>query len=89
MVRGTKMTSELIKQPEQTTRSIVGIIVAIIVAFLCVVYMLNPGAGFIECIPDNLPVIGNVDEGLIMILLLGCLKYLGLDIPLTKSPPKQ
>ena len=76
------------KQPEQTRRTIGGTIVAVIVALLCVVYMLNPTAGFLEFIPDNLPVIGNVDEGLIMILLLGCLKYLGLDIPLTKSSQK-
>ena len=82
------MTSELTKQPEQTSRTIGGTIVAVIVALLCVVYMLNPTAGFLEFIPDNLPVIGNVDEGLIMILLLGCLKYLGLDIPLTKAPQK-
>ncbi len=76
------------KQPEQTRRTIGGTIVAVIIAFLCVIYMLNPGAGFLEFIPDNLPVIGNVDEGLIMILLLGCLKYLGLDIPLTKASQK-
>ena len=82
------MTSELMKQPEQTSRTIGGTIVAVIVALLCVVYMLNPTAGFLEFIPDNLPIIGNVDEGLIMILLLGCLKYLGLDIPLTKAPQK-
>ena len=82
------MTSELMKQPEQTRRTIGGTIVAVIVAFLCVIYMLNPTAGFVEFIPDNLPVIGNVDEGLIMILLLGCLKYLGLDIPLTKASQK-
>ena len=82
------MTSELMKQPEQTSRTIGGTIVAVIVALLCVVYMLIPTAGFLEFIPDNLPVIGNVDEGLIMILLLGCLKYLGLDIPLTKASQK-
>ena len=76
------------KQPEQTRRTIGGTIVAVIVALLCVVYMLNPTAGFLEFIPDNLPIIGNVDEGLIMILLLGCLKYLGLDIPLTKASQK-
>ena len=76
------------KQPEQTRRTIGGTIVAIVVAILCVIYMLNPTAGFLEFIPDNLPVIGNVDEGLIMILLLGCLKYLGLDIPLTKASQK-
>jgi len=82
------MTSELVNPPEQTKRSIGGTIVAVLIALFCVVYMLNPTAGFIEFIPDNLPFVGNVDEGLIMILLLACLKYLGLDIPLTKSSKK-
>ncbi|MBN1889772.1 MAG: DUF1232 domain-containing protein [Thermoflexales bacterium] len=31
-----------------------------VVGFL---YILNPTAGFIEFIPDNLPLIGNLDEG--------------------------
>ncbi len=28
-----------------------------------VVYLLNPPSGFIELIPDNIPLIGNLDEG--------------------------
>jgi hypothetical protein len=32
-------------------------------AFLGVLYILNPGAGIIELIPDTLPIIGNLDEG--------------------------
>ena len=63
-------------------------ILTVLIAILCVVYMLNLTFGF-DLIPDNLAVIGNLDEGLVMILLLACLKYLGLDIPLSKSPPKQ
>jgi hypothetical protein len=27
------------------------------------VYMLNPTAGILELLPDNLPIIGNLDEG--------------------------
>ena len=33
------------------------------------VYMLNPTAGFIEFIPDNFPLVGNLDEGAAMLLL--------------------
>jgi len=32
-------------------------------ALLSVVYILNPTAGFIEFLPDNIPLIGNLDEG--------------------------
>ena len=82
------MTNELTQQPKSNRRTIGGTILTVIIAILCVVYMLNLTFGF-DLIPDNLPVVGNLDEGLIMVLLLGCLKYLGLDIPLTQAPPKQ
>ena len=49
------MTNELTQQPKSNRRTIVGTIVAIVVAILCVIYMLNPTAGFLEFIPDNLP----------------------------------
>jgi len=34
-----------------------------VMGVLAVIYMLNPGFGFIEFLPDNLPIIGNLDEG--------------------------
>lgn len=37
---------------------------------LGVVYLLNPTFGVFELIPDNLPIIGNLDEGLAFILVL-------------------
>ncbi len=87
------MSKELIPESNRTKRTILGTLVAVAVAMFCVVYMLNPTAGFFEFIPDSIPFIGNVDEGLIMLLFLACLKYLGIDIPLGKSsrdaPPKQ
>ena len=34
-----------------------------------VVYVLNPTAGLFELLPDNLPIIGNLDEGLAYLLV--------------------
>ena len=34
-----------------------------------VVYLLNPTLGFFELIPDNLPIIGNLDEGAAALLV--------------------
>lgn len=34
-----------------------------------VIYLLNPGAGVFELIPDNLPLIGNFDEAAAVALL--------------------
>jgi RsiW-degrading membrane proteinase PrsW (M82 family) len=39
-------------------------------AFLGLVYVLNPTFGIFELIPDNLPIVGNLDEGLAYILML-------------------
>lgn len=32
-------------------------------------YILNPTAGIIELIPDNIPIVGNLDEGVAFTLL--------------------
>ena len=34
-----------------------------LLAILGLIYVLNPTAGILELIPDNIPVIGNLDEG--------------------------
>ncbi len=50
------------------------------VGALGVVYLLNPTAGFLEFLPDNLPLIGNLDEGIAVTLVLGAARYYGVDI---------
>ena len=55
---------------------------ALVVFFLgliATIYLVNPGAGFVEFIPDNLPFIGNLDEAAATALLLACLRYFGID----------
>ena len=47
---------------------------------ISLLYLLNIGVGFIELIPDNIPFIGNLDEGGAAMLLLMCLRYFGLDL---------
>ena len=39
-------------------------------------YILNPGAGVFELLPDNMPIVGNLDEATMAALLLYCLKAL-------------
>ena len=43
-------------------------------------YLLNPGAGLFEILPDNLPLIGNLDEAAAVALLLYCLNFFGFDL---------
>ena len=40
------------------------------------IYVINPGAGFIELIPDNIPLFGNLDEAAATTLLVLGLQYL-------------
>lgn len=39
-------------------------------AIIGVVYILNPTFGLLELIPDNLPIIGNLDESVAVMLIL-------------------
>ncbi|RMG18814.1 MAG: DUF1232 domain-containing protein [Deltaproteobacteria bacterium] len=39
-------------------------------------YLLNPGAGLFEILPDTLPIVGHVDEAAMLALLLGCIRRL-------------
>jgi hypothetical protein len=44
------------------------------------VYLFNPTAGVFEFLPDNLPVVGNVDEATATAILLASLAHFGLDL---------
>jgi uncharacterized membrane protein YkvA (DUF1232 family) len=55
-------------------------ILVAILGLLSLIYIINPTAGFIEFIPDNLPIIGNLDEVAATALLLSCLSYFGIDL---------
>jgi len=39
-------------------------------AIIGVIYILNPTFGLLELIPDNLPIIGNIDESVAVMLIL-------------------
>jgi uncharacterized membrane protein YkvA (DUF1232 family) len=52
----------------------------IICGIIGLIYILNPTAGVIELIPDNIPLIGNLDEAAAVFLLLGCLRYFRVDV---------
>ena len=47
----------------------------IILAILSIIYLINPSAGIIEFLPDNIPFVGNVDEGLASFILYSSFEY--------------
>ncbi|MCE2490050.1 MAG: hypothetical protein J4G17_08775 [Anaerolineae bacterium] len=42
--------------------------------------MINPTAGFLELLPDNLPLVGNLDEVGASLLLINVLAWYGIDL---------
>ena len=53
------------------------VLLAGLLAFL---YLLNPTFGVFEFIPDNIPLIGNIDDATATMVLLGALRYFGWDL---------
>ena len=53
----------------------------VLLGLFCLLYILNPTAGIFELIPDNLPIIGNLDEAAAVAGLLMCLRYFGIELP--------
>lgn len=47
---------------------------------LAFIYLVNPTLGLFEFLPDNLPLVGNVDEATATMVLLGVLRYFGWDL---------
>ncbi len=50
------------------------------VGAVALIYILNPGAGFLEFLPDNLPLLGNIDEAAAAGILIACVRYFGFDL---------
>ncbi len=62
-------------------------IIVLLLGLLSAAYLANIGAGVIELIPDNFPVIGNLDEAGATLLLLNCLSYFGINLGKIISRP--
>ncbi len=48
--------------------------------FLALIYLVNPTFGVFEFLPDNIPLVGNLDEATATMVLLGALRYFGMDL---------
>lgn len=52
----------------------------LLISAIALIYILNPTAGFIELLPDNIPFLGNLDETTAVLILLNTLRYYGIDL---------
>ena len=55
-------------------------ILVVLAGLLSLVYLANPGAGIFEIIPDNLPIVGNLDEAAACAIILAAFRYFGIDL---------
>ncbi|HEY9077848.1 MAG TPA: hypothetical protein VIO61_15040 [Anaerolineaceae bacterium] len=75
--------------PTSTPISLLGLPswIVYIGAVIGIIYLINPTAGVLELLPDNLPFIGNLDEGVATVLIwYGVMEYLNWR-KIRKSPP--
>lgn len=49
-------------------------------AILAIIYIINPTAGFVEFIPDNFPIIGNLDEAGAVLIIISAFRYFGIEL---------
>lgn len=75
-----KLRKDVINLPVEGKRTWLKSTGMAIAGIICIIYLLNPDAGVLELIPDNIPIIGNLDEVAATILLLKALKYFRWDI---------
>jgi hypothetical protein len=55
-------------------------LMVLVFAALAALYLINPTAGILEFLPDNLPILGNLDEATATLVILNALRYFGLDL---------
>jgi len=48
----------------------------ILSGIVSLIYLLNPTAGILEFIPDNIPGVGNLDEGMAAYVIISVIAYL-------------
>lgn len=76
--KNSPVRGELIGEPEADSIWPKGALLSIVIAVLCVIYIVNPTAGILEFIPDVLPIVGNLDEATATAGLLYALSELGV-----------
>lgn len=68
------------REEMEEKRSVLSSILVGVIGAFSALYLFNPTAGFLELIPDNIPIVGNLDEAAAAGLLISCLAYFGVDL---------
>jgi len=76
--RRPPIKAEIVDENQSRGFDPTSMIMHVVIAIVCAIYIINPTAGIIEFIPDNLPFIGNLDEATATAGLLYALSGLGV-----------
>ncbi|MFM7051048.1 MAG: hypothetical protein ACKOYN_02800 [Planctomycetota bacterium] len=68
-------------QPAPRRRGCIATTVACVLALFSGAYLVNPTLGVFEFLPDNLPIVGNLDEAFFTLVFFGALTALGIRVP--------
>jgi len=82
--RPPPVQGELETGSESNAKAGQSLLVYIAIAVVCGFYLINPTAGILEFIPDNFPIVGNLDEAAATAGLLYALSGLRV-IPWTRN----
>ena len=63
-------------------------VVPVIAALFSIIYLINPTAGLLELIPDNIPFFGNLDEAGVTALLIWAINELRAGSAPTPRAPR-
>ena len=74
---------------EEKNKGPLSTLMVLAVGVVMAVYLLNPFLGVFELLPDNLPVLGNLEEVVATTVLIGCLSHLGIELPWLRSYAKR
>jgi hypothetical protein len=66
------------EEPQLPAANVALRVTNLIIGALCVLYLLNPTWGFFELLPDNLPIVGNLDEAAAVAGIMAVLRNLGI-----------
>lgn len=64
----------------KSRRNLLSQLLAPLAGILAALYLINPTFGVFELLPDNLPLVGNLDEAGASLLLINVLAWYGIDL---------
>lgn len=66
--------------PPAASANLLQKLIVLVITGVAGLYLINPGAGVLELIPDVVPVLGNLDEATALALLVSGLGYFGVKV---------